>query len=170
MEQNSGGGDNSMKLLSTLRYGPFNGMAAGTGNYGGDLHLFFTTLNPADAVLQPGTPPSVLWQAGAGKGAQDTYNLPDGDVIAMNLNLVAGMPNQLYIMGAIQVTSSGVTYGPPVGQAAGAFAPGKPVVAILKGRTQGQSGGKTFDVGFEVAVPWDGILADCHGHWWAIWR
>ncbi len=157
-----------MKLLSTLRYGANTGMVAGTGNYGGDLRLFFTTLNPADSTPGPGSPPSVLWQA-AGKGAQDTYNLPHGDKIALNLNLVTGIPNQLYIFGTIAVTTGTISFAPPLGQGA-SYAPGVPALTIQKGRYQGQVSGKNLDMGFEVAVPWDGVMADCHGHWWAVWR
>lgn len=158
-----------MKLLSTLRYGSTQGMAPGTGNYGGDLRLFFTTLNPTDTKPGPGRPPSVMWQ-GAGNGAHDTYKLPNGDVIALNLNLVASIPNELYIFGNIQVTTGPIGYGPPVGQGGPAFVPGQPALGILKGRDQGQVAGKHFDLGFEIAVPWDGTMADCHGQWWAVWR
>ena len=39
-----------LKLLSSLRYtsGSATGWPAGTGNHGGDLRLFFSTLNLAD--------------------------------------------------------------------------------------------------------------------------
>lgn len=155
-----------MKLLSTLRYGSTTGMAAGAGNYGGDLRLFFTTVNPADTKPGPGTPPSVLWQ-GTGHGAVDTYKLPNGDVLALNLNLVGGIPNQLYIYGTIEVTTGGNSFAPPLGQA-GSFAPGQSVLQIQKARYLGLLGGKPLDVGFEIAMPWDGTMADCHGQWWAV--
>lgn len=153
-----------MKLLSTLRYGSTTGMAAGTGNYGGDLRLFFTTLNPADIRLGIGNPPPMFWQ---GHGAQDTYKLPNGDVITLNLNLVTSTPNELYIFGSITV--SAVQFSSPIGNGA-AFAPGHPVVTILTGRYHNLVGAKDLDVGFEMAVPWDGTMADCHGQWWAVWR
>jgi hypothetical protein len=154
----------AMKLISTLRYGSTTGMAPGTGNYGGDLRLFFTTLNPADSNPVPGTPPLVQWR---GHGAQDTYKMPNGDAITLNLNVVTSVPNELYIFGSIAV--SGIQFQTPLGNGA-AFAPGQPAVTILSGRFHNQVAGKDLDVGFEMAVPWDGIMADCHGQWWAIWR
>ena len=45
-----------------------------------------------------------------------------------------------------------------------------PVVTIWKGRSQGSTSGITWDVGFDLAVPWDGTSADCNGQWWAIWH
>jgi len=155
-----------MKLLSTLRYGSTSGMAAGTGNYGGDLRLFFTTLNAADANPLPGPPPSVRWH-GAGHGAQDTYTMPNGDAITLNLNLVTSTPNELYVFGSITVAA--IPFSTPLGNGA-AFAPGQPAVTILSGRYHNQVGANDLDVGFEMAVPWDGIMADCHGQWWAIWK
>ncbi len=156
-----------MKLLSTLRRGTLGGVVPNRGNHGGELRLYFTTLNPAD--FKP-DPPPIAWQ-GNGKGAVDTYKLPGGEVIALNLNLVADIPGRLYVFGAIQVTTAGgVTYGPPVGQSASLFLPSVAAVAILKGRSQGQSGGVHFDTGFDLGVPWDGTSADCTGAWWAEWH
>jgi hypothetical protein len=158
-----------MKLISTLRYGSTQGMPAGTGNYGGDLRLFFSTLNPADTKPGP-IPDSVNWQGG-GNGAYDTYKLPNNDVIAFNLDLPSPLPNQLYVFGTITITTAGITFGVmPIGQGGPSYAPGQQALGILSGRTQGPQGGKNFDVGFEIAVPWNGIMADCHGQWWAVWR
>jgi hypothetical protein len=59
----------------------------------------------------------------------------------------------------------------PIGQAAPVqYAPNLPVVGFLKGRDQGSGSGITWDIGFELAVPWDGTSADCTGQWWAIWH
>jgi hypothetical protein len=99
--------------------------------------------------------------------------LPSGDVLNLHLDIATGIPSQLYIFGTIQVTTAaGIAYGggQPIGQAAALFASGNPSVAILKGRSTGQAGGLSFDVGFELAVPWDGTSADCHGTWWALWH
>jgi hypothetical protein len=158
-----------MKLLSTLRYGSLQDTVAGTGNHGGDLRLFFSILNPADS--QPASPPPSVWWQGQGHGAVDTYKLPGGSVIALNLNIVGDVPNRLYVFGSIQVTTANsVVYGPAIGQSAGLFGPGQPAVGILQGRGQGQSAGVQFDVGFDLAVPWDGTSADCTGTWWAVWH
>jgi hypothetical protein len=158
-----------VKLLSTLRYSSDSavGAPAGSGNHGGCLRLFFTALNAEDIQRQN----PFFWKAGS--GAVDTYKLPSNDVLALNLNISTGggPPALLYIFGAIQVTTAtGVVYGPPIGQGGPVFAPGQPAVAVLKGRTSGQSGSLLFDVGFELAVPWDGVSADCHGSWWAVWH
>lgn len=66
--------------------------------------------------------------------------------------------------------SAGQTFGLPMGQSAGPFAPNQPAVAILKGRNMGNSNGISWDIGFDLAVPWDGTSADCTGQWWAIWQ
>jgi hypothetical protein len=155
-----------MKLLSTLRYtSGSNSGAPGTGNHGGDLRLFFTTLNPEDILRQS----PFFWKEG--NGASDTYKLPGGDVLALNLQVITNPTSGiLYIFGPIQITTAtGINYGPPIGQSSGSFSPGQPAVAILKGRSLGQQGGLHFDIGFELAVPWDGISADCNGAWWAVW-
>ncbi len=148
-----------MRLLYTLRYG------AASGNCGGDLRLFFTAMNSAD--WSP-TPAPGMWKPPQNQA--ETLTLPSGDTITISLYPVNnGMPALLYLYGAISVTSGGQTFGSPIGQAAGNFAPGQPAVAVLKDRSQGQSGGLTFDIGFDLSVPWDGTSADCNGQWWAIW-
>jgi len=153
-----------MKLLSTIRPDSL----IGSGNTGGDLRLFFTTLNPDDFHS---TPPPIAWQ-GSGKGAVDTYALPSNDVIALNLNLVSDIPGRLYVFGSIQITTSGgAGYGPAIGQAASVlFNPGHPVIGLLRGHSTAIGGGVHFDVGFELTVPWDGTSANCHGAWWARWH
>ncbi len=153
-----------MKLLSTIRPDSL----VGSGNTGGALRLFFTTLNPDDFHS---TPPPIWWQGG-GKGAVDTYRLPSNDVIALNLNLVSDVPGRLYVFGSIQVTTSGgAGYGPAIGQSGSAlFNPEQPVIGLLRGHSSATSGGVHFDVGFELTVPWDGTSANCHGAWWARWR
>jgi len=130
--------------------------------------LFFSRLNPADWTAAA---PPILWQ-GHGKGALDTYKLPNGDMMTLNLNIVTILPSQLYVFRSIHVQMSNGVGLPQlsIGQDEKPFAPGKPIVAILKGRSQGQSSGLHFDVGFELAVPWDGTSADCGGTWWAVWN
>lgn len=150
-----------MKLLYTLRYGAY------AGNCGGDLRLFFTTQNASD---WKSTPSPGLWLLPA--NAPETLTLPTGDAIEFSLYVVNnGMPGLLYLYGAILVTPKGGTaFGPPMGQAAPVlFAPGKPELAILSGHNKGATGGVSWDIGFDLAVPWDGTSADCTGHWWAIW-
>ena len=153
-----------MKLLSTIRPDSL----VGSGNAGGSLRLFFTTLNPDDFHSTP----SPIWWQGGGKGAVDTYRLPSNDVIALNLNLVSDVPGRLYVFGSIQVTTSaGAGYGPAIGQSGSAlFNPEQPVIGLLRGHSSVTSGGVHFDVGFELIVPWDGTSADCHGAWWARWH
>lgn len=151
-----------MRLLYTLRYGSVS------GNCGGDLRLFFTTQNSSD--WKPAPPPG-LWILPV--NAPDTLTLASGDVLTFALYPVNnGMPGQLFLEGAISVkTKAGVVLGNvPVGQATVAIAPGAPEVTIWKGRTQGTSGGVTWDIGFDMAVPWDGTSADCNGQWWALWH
>lgn len=150
-----------MRLLYTLRYKPYS------GNCGGDLRLFFTTRNSAD--WQPSPPPG-LWLNPQNVGERLT--LPSGDTIEFSLYPVTnGIPGQLFLFGAISAkTASGQTVAPsPIGQAGPPFVPNKPVIAILLGRDQQTQQGISWDVGFELAVPWDGTSADCTGQWWAIW-
>lgn len=153
-----------MRLLYTLRYGSY------AGNCGGDLRLFFTTQNSTDWQPSPPAPPPGLWLPP--RNAPETLTLPWGDTLDFSLYPVNnGMPGLLYLYGAITVkTAGGQGLGLPMGQAAVQFAPNKPVVTILKGRNQGNSGGISWDIGFDLAVPWDGTSADCTGGWWAIWH
>lgn len=155
-----------MALLSTLRYGSAVAQPAGTGNYGGDLRLFFTKLNHKD-LLPSGTP---HW---AGWNIADTYNLPNGTV-TLNLNVVSngGGPLELVMVGDISVkTSGGISPGVMLIGAGGAgFAPGTPATTLFNGSQRTTAGGVSFIVGFELMVAWDGISADCHGSWWAIWH
>jgi hypothetical protein len=151
-----------MRLLYTLRYG------SAAGNCGGDLRLFFTTQNSSD--WKP-TPAPGMWLLPA--NAPDKLTLPSGDSINFALYPVNnGMPGELYLFGAITVaTSGGQVLAPmPIGQATVQIAPHTPVVTIWKGRSQGSASGVTWDVGFDLAVPWDGTSADCNGQWWAIWH
>jgi hypothetical protein len=152
-----------MRLLYTLRYG------AVAGNCGGDLRLFFTTQNSSD--WKPGPPPPGMWILPA--NTPDTLTLASGDVITFALYPVNnGLPAELFLFGAISVKTKGgqVLGNVPIGQATVLMAPGKPEVTIWKGRTQGTAGGVTWDIGFEMAVPWDGTSADCNGQWWAVWH
>lgn len=149
-----------MRLLYTLRYG------SSAGNCGGDLRLFFTTQNSSD--WQPSPPPG-LWLLPTNQS--EILTLPTGDTLNFSLYPVNnGQPGLLYLFGAIIVTSSGHTFGSPIGQAAGQFAPNQPAVAILKGRDKNVANGVSWDIGFDLAVPWDGTSADCTGQWWAIWQ
>jgi hypothetical protein len=117
-----------MKLISTLRYSSATPTAPGTrnyGNYGGDLRLFFTRLNPDD--FKP-TPP-IVWQ-GVNKGASDTYKLPNGSEIAMNLNTCTGVPpGRFGIYGTIIAKTANGISSPvsPIGdEDAASFLPGHP--------------------------------------------
>src|SRR5579875_3755812 len=153
-----------MRLLYTLRYG------ASAGNCGGDLRLFFTTQNPLDWEPAPPGPAPGMW---LGNNLTEAVRLPSGDSLHFTLDLVNnGMPALLYLFGSITVTpASGQTFPPgTLGQATANFSPGQPVMTVWKGRSQGTSNGVTWDIGFEMAVPWDGTSADCHGQWWAIWH
>jgi hypothetical protein len=139
------------------------------GNCGGDLRLVFTSESPRDFVT---TPAPGLWQ-GSGNGAFDTYTLPTGDKIALNLNLsTTQQPGQLFVEGNISVTLAG---GSPVGpqldgiSAPPPFIPGAAHKEWLKGRKVISVNGVTYDLGFALCVPWDGTLADCGGTWWAMW-
>jgi hypothetical protein len=103
----------------------------------------------------------------------DTLTLVSGDVITFALYPVNnGLPAELFLFGAISVKTKGgqVLGNMPMGQATVLMAPGKPEVTIWKGRTQGTAGGVTWDIGFDMAVPWDGTSADCNGQWWAVWH
>jgi hypothetical protein len=156
-----------MKLLYTLRYG------ASSGNCGGDLRLFFTTQNPADWKPSPPAPPPGLWIPP--QNTAETLTLPSGDVVEFSLMVLNnGTPGELYLYGPLYVTTkAGLRVGSPIpiGQAAPVqYAPNLPVVGFLKGRNQGSASGITWDIGFELAVPWDGTSADCAGQWWAIWH
>jgi hypothetical protein len=162
-----------MRLISTLRYtsDSRSGFLAGTGNHGGDLRLFFSTLNPADWEKGPGQEP-ILWKGGL--VTEDQYNLPTGDIITLKLSVLTEPAGYVYVFGTIDVkTASGIAFGggQPIGQGAGTFLPQKSEISTLKGRVpDGASGGLHFDLGFELSVPWDGVSADCHGNWWAVWH
>ncbi len=58
----------------------------------------------------------------------------------------------------------------PIGQATVNFMPEAPAVWVWKGRKQGTMKRITWDVGFDLAVPWDGMSADCKGQWGALAR
>jgi hypothetical protein len=150
-----------MRLLYTLRYG------SAAGNCGGDLRLFFTTQNHSDWKT---TPAPGMWLLPPNHAEKLT--LASGDSINFSLYPVNnGTPALLYLYGAIGVTTSASqTFGAPIGQAAGPFAPNQPTVAILKGRDQNTVNGISYDIGFDLAVPWDGTSADCTGQWWALWH
>ncbi len=154
-----------MRLLYTLRYGSC------AGNCGGDLRLFFTTQNSADWKPAPPAPPPGIWIPPQNVGEKLT--LASGDSLNFSLYPVTnGMPGLLYLYGAIIVTrAAGETFGGPMGNSSGLFAPGQSNLAILKGRDQGHHArGTSWDIGFDLAVPWDGTSADCTGQWWAIWH
>jgi hypothetical protein len=156
-----------MKLLYSVRSG------SSTGNCGGDLRLFFTTQNPADWQPHPPAPAPGLWIPP--QNVAETLTLPSGDVVDFNLMVLNnGIPGQLYIYGPLYATTkAGVAVGTsiPIGQAAAVqYAPTLPVVGFLNGRSKGTANGITWDIGFEMAVPWDGTSADCHGQWWVIWH
>lgn len=153
-----------MRLLYSLRYG------SDSGNCGGDLRLFFSTLNSADWQPSPPAPAPGMWLLPNNVG--ETLTLPSGDSLNFSLYPVNnGMPGLLYLYGAIIVTTAaGQTFGSPVGQASVQFAPNQPVVSILKGRDQNNASGISWDIGFDLAVPWDGTSADCTGQWWALWH
>jgi len=151
-----------MRLLYTLRYG------SAAGNCGGDLRLFFTTQNPADWKA---TPAPGLWILPS--NAPETLTLASGDSVTFALYPANnGLPVQLYLYGAISVkTAAGQVLGnTPMGQATVAMAPGTPEVTVWKGRNQGTTNGVSWDIGFEMAVPWDGTTADGSGQWWAVWH
>ena len=155
-----------MKLLSTITEISV-GNPPGTGKVGGELRLFFSTLNKADCHFPP--PQPFYWTPNS--PAIDTYTLTTGEVISLNLLLDTQIPGDLFVFGTIGVTLPGnieFSRG-PLGQSVSAYLPGKPCDTLQKGGTQGDLGGKHFDVGFELKVPWDGTSADCHGRWWAKW-
>jgi|HubBroStandDraft_4_1064222.scaffolds.fasta_scaffold431321_1 hypothetical protein len=153
-----------MRLLYTLRYASYS------GNCGGDLRLFFTTQNSADWQASPPAPPPGMWLLPP--NVAETLTLPSGDSLNFSLYPVNNAsPGLLYLYGAIIVTTAAgqILGSTAIGQSSGPFAPNQAVVAILKGRSQGNVGGISWDIGFDLAVPWDGTSADCCGHWWAIW-
>lgn len=150
-----------MRLLYTLRYG------AASGNCGGDLRLFFTTQNSSD------------WQSAPAPGmwihpqnAPDILTLPSGDSLTFALYPITNAPEELYLYGQIGVeTAAGAGFPEgPIGQSVGLFQPGQPRVAIMSGRDKNSANGISWDIGFDLAVPWDGTCADCTGQWWAIWQ
>lgn len=155
-----------MRLLYTLRYGSV------AGNCGGDLRLFFTTQNAADWKPSPPVPPPApgMWQ---GTNVAETLTLPTGDAIGITLDLLNnGQAGLLYLFGTITITPKGgaILGNMPIGQATVNFMPGAPAVSVWKGRKQGTTNGITWDAGFDLAVPWDGMSADCNGQWWALWH
>jgi hypothetical protein len=157
-----------MKLLSTLTQISVN-PAAGTGNVGGELRLFFTTLNHADCHVPP--PDPFYWIPNS--PAVDTYTLPTGEVISLNLNLdTEGAPGNLFIIGTVAGSVPGgfSQPPPPMGQSITPYLPGSPVTNTQRGGFQDDGGGVHKDIGFELTVPWDGISADCHGRWWVNWH
>jgi hypothetical protein len=153
-----------MRLLYTLRYGSY------PGNCGGDLRLFFTTQNSSDWQPSPPAPAPGMWLQPQNAG--ETLTLPSGESLIFSLYPQnGGLPGLLYLYGAIIVTTAaGQSLAMPIGQASGMFAPNQPQVVILKGREQNTSAGISWDIGFEMAVPWDGVSADCTGQWWALWH
>ena len=154
-----------MRFLYTLRYGSC------PGNCGGALRLFFTTQNSADWQPAPPAPAPGMWLHPQNAGEKLT--LPSGDSLNFSLYPVTdGVPGQLYLYGAIIVTlAAGGTFGGPIGISSGLYAPNHPTLAILNGRDRGQDAqGISWDIGFDLAVPWDGTSADCTGQWWAIWH
>lgn len=155
-----------MALLSTVRYGSTLGQAEGTGNYGGDLHLFFTKLNPADVIQLGGHPTWAKW------AISDVYNLPNGTV-TLNLNVVndGGPPFSLVMVGTIGVqTSDEQSFNSQeIGAGGALFAPDAPQMSLFNGSRSGSTTDGKYTLGFELNVAWDGVSADCVGSWWAIW-
>ncbi len=149
-----------MKLLYTLRYG------SSAGNCGGDLRLFFTTQNSSDWQASP--PPGKWLHP---QNVPEKLTLPSGDSLNFSLYPTTDPSGLLYLFGAIIVTTAaGQVFGAtPIGQSTVMFKPNQPVVTIFKGRNQGTANGVTWDIGFDLAVPWDGTSADCNGQWWTIW-
>ncbi len=155
-----------MRFLYTLRHGSV------PGNCGGDLRLFLTTLNSADWEPSPPAPnPPGRWLYP--RHAPETLTLPSGDTIEFNLNPIGDVPGLVYIFGIIRVvTKSGKAPNPsPMGNATlAALLPNKPVYGVLHGEDKQNTNGISWDVGFRLTVPWDGVSADCTGHWWARWH
>ena len=153
-----------MRLLYTLRYGSY------AGNLGGDLRLFFTRQNANDWQPSPPAPPPGVWIPPPNQGERIT--LSSGDSLEFSLYPVTdGIPGQLYLFGAITVTTAAMQgLGGPLGQGSATFAPNQPLLGFFKDRIQGNNDGIAWDIGFEMAVPWNGVSADCTGQWWAIWN
>ncbi len=154
-----------MRLLYTLRYG------SDSGNCGGDLRLFITTQNSADWQPSPPAPAPGMWLLPINKG--ETLMLPSGDSINYSLYPVNnGLPGMLYLFGAISVTTAmNQNLGnSPLGQSTVLIQPNQPAVTIWQGRNRNSANGISWDIGFDLAVPWDGTSADCTGQWWAIWH
>ncbi len=90
-----------MKLLSTLNF------PLGIADFSGEFRVFFTTLDPGDYTMNG---QALFWK---GDAANETYQLPSGDVISLQLQMVGSQQaTQLFIQGHIQVTTAGgVTFG-----------------------------------------------------------
>lgn len=154
-----------MKLLSTLDF------PLGTADYDGHLRTFFCTLNPGDYTMNG---QALFWN---GDSVNETYNLPTGDVITVQLQMVGSQQaSQLFVQGHVQVTTSGgVTFGGgvPMVSNGGLFVkdtPNAQPIVLTAGIPNGQQGSLRFNIGFELTVPWDGTSATCTGKWHAKWH
>lgn len=156
-----------MRLLFTLRHGSV------PGNCGGDLRLFFTTLNTADwAPAPPGSGP-ILGRWLPSDNKNELLRFPSGDTVDFNLAPLTLGEGSLWIGGAIIVnTTSGKVFGAiPMGQAPPKlFLPGQQYFVVLQDRLKTVNDGVAWDLGFALVVPWDGESAYCTGHWWARWH
>lgn len=126
-----------------------SGRRRAQGINGGDLHLFFTKLNPNDLVTTGSTNSWATWHIA------DTFALPNGSV-TLDLDVVpnGGPPLSLVMFGTMSAkTSGGISLGGmAMGQGGAGFNPGTPVTTLFNGSLTGTTQGVTYILGFEMLV------------------
>jgi hypothetical protein len=137
--------------------------------WGGDLRLFFSAEEAGD--LTP-TPAPGVWTPG-NSVIKQTITLPTGEQLATQFQLaVDPAPGTLYLFPIIQVTDGKGPIFPQPGitpTQTGQPSPGTPAYVAWNGSINAINPAFTGQAGFQMTVPFNGVSADCHGRWWAIW-
>ena len=151
--------------------------ASVVGNYQGKLNLSF---NQSDWSPWAGVP--LGWWSFAGSAASEAYAVSGGSnkIITVSLAVISESPGELYVYGGI-ILSHGMQEILAVGGGpGGTFIPGKQSVPTSpwsamneKGYQpwlqNGDTGLISYDIGFYMDMPWDGVSAAWNGNWWVDW-
>jgi hypothetical protein len=146
------------------------------GNFYGILLFSFSNTNPADWYSNPPGSPYGPGAWKSGMGINQTFTNPASpDQVTINLSAYSETPTELYVYGNIGITiaghgsvSSSAIGGPgglfPLGQSGGGSSAGDASGSMFDNSGQNII---SYDVGFSMAMPWNGVSSDSAGSWWA---